>query len=455
MKVFDLMVIGGGPGGYLAAERAGDAGLATLLIEKNKIGGVCLNEGCIPTKTLLHSAKLYHAAISSQAYGIDVAHATLSHERVIARKQGVVRKLVAGVTAKLKKSGVETIKGHATITGKKNDAFVVTVNDVAYYGKKLIIATGSSPSVPPIDGIHDAIKDGTAINSKQALDLTTVPKRLAVLGGGVIGLEMAAYYSAAGAAVTIFEMLDHIAGETDVEIGELLLKNLKSKGIQFNLSASVTSVADNSVAFETNGKTSTQVFDKVLVATGRKPNIDELGLDSIGVGTVREAIAVDEQLLTNIPGIYAVGDVNGKSMLAHTAYRQAEVAVNHILGKQDTMRYKAIPSVIYTSPEVASVGETQASAQHKGLSVKAVKLPMNYSGRYLAEVDKGNGICKLIVDIDHNRLLGVHLIGSYASEIIVGAAAMIEAELRIDDIKELVFPHPTVSEIIRETVFEI
>ncbi|HOV69985.1 MAG TPA: FAD-dependent oxidoreductase, partial [Clostridia bacterium] len=224
---------------------------------------------------------------------------------------------------------------------------------------------------------------------------------------------------------------------------------------KFELNAKVTALSSGAVTYEKNGAEHTIPADKVLLSIGRRPYTEGLGLENIGVETVRGAIPTDEQGRTNIAGVYAAGDVNGKMMLAHMAYREAEVVINTILGKKDRIRYNAIPSVIYTSPEVGSIGLTEDEARAKGMDIAVSNITMKYSGRYVAENDHGDGICKLVVDKKHNRLVGVHMIGSYASEIIWGAAALIEAELRIEDIKELVFPHPTVSEIIREALFEL
>ena len=285
--------------------------------------------------------------------------------------------------------------------------------------------------------------------------MTEVPERLVVIGGGVIGLEMVAYFSSIGSKVTVIEMLNKIAGPTDAEISNILLKHYQKNGVDFRLSCKVTSVGTNSVSYEENGEVKTVEADKVLLSIGRRAFTKDIGLESIGVLTERGAIVTDEHMRTNVPGVYACGDVNGKSMLAHTAYREAEVAVNHILGKKDIMRYNAIPAVIYTDPEVASIGETEETAKAKGMDVKVANISMKYAGRYVAEVEGGDGICKLIVDKKYDRLVGVHMIGSYTSEMIYGAALMIETELKIDDLKEIVFPHPTVSEVIREALIEL
>jgi len=451
--VYDLIVIGGGPAGYLGAERAGHAGLNTLLIEKREVGGVCLNEGCIPSKTLLYSAKMYDNARFSEKYGVVSEKVTLDHNKVINRKNKVVKTLVAGVKAQLKKNNVTLVQGTGVITGRNNEGYEVKVDGESYIGKKLLIATGSVPIIPPIPGVKEGIEKGWVLTNREILDLKEIPDKLVIVGGGVIGLEMASYFNSAGSKVTIIEMLDHIAGNNDREISNLLMKNYEKKGITFKLSSKVTELKDGTVVYEIGGQTYTVEADKVLMSVGRRPATENIGLENIGVETERRAIKTDLRGQTNVPGVYAAGDVNGRSMLAHTAYREAEVCVNNMIGKKDIMRYNAIPYVIYTNPEVVGVGETEESAKEKGMEVDVANISMRYSGRYLAENEGGDGICKILVEKKTRRLVGVHMIANYASEIIYGAAAMIEMEMRVDDIKEIVFPHPTVSEIIREGIF--
>lgn len=455
MEIFDLIIIGGGPGGYLAGERGAKAGLKTAVIEKRALGGVCLNEGCIPSKAFLNSAKIYEYALHGEKYGVSTTGATIDHKKVVARKNGVVKQLVSGVGASLKHCGATVIMGEAKIRGKDENGFAVEVGPELYHTKKLLIASGSVPVVPPIPGVREGLESGFVMTNREILDMTDVPNEFVVIGGGVIGLEMASYFNSIGSHVTVIEMLDKIAGPTDGEISNILLKNYKKKGVDFKLGCKVTAVGQNGVTYEEKGESRTVAADKVLMSIGRRAFTENLGLERVGVLTERGAIVTDENMRTNISGIYAAGDANGKSMLAHTAYREAEAAVNHMLGKRDRMRYHAIPSVIYTNPEVGSVGETEESAKEKGFDYKVAKISMKYSGRYLAEVENGDGIVKLIMDKKYNRLIGVHMIGSYASEIIYGAAIMIETEMRVDDIKEIVFPHPTVCELIREALFEL
>lgn len=455
MNTYDVIVLGGGPGGYLAAERAAQGDLKVTLIEKRALGGTCLNEGCIPSKALLNSAKMYEHAKESAAFGVTVENVQIDHEKVVARKGKVVNALVSGVEMKMKANKVTVVKAEGIITGKNAEGYIVEANGEEFMAPKLILATGSVPVVPPIPGLREGLENGFVMTNREILDMTVLPKELVVVGGGVIGLEMASYFATIGVKVTVIEMLNKIAGPTEKEISEILLKEYKKKGIDFKLSCKVTEVGQDCVVYEENGEIKRVHADVVLCSIGRRPMTQNIGLESIGVYTERGAVVTDELMRTNISGVYAVGDINGKVMLAHTAYREAEVAVNHILGKKDRMRYNAIPSVIYTNPEVASVGESEESAKAKGMNVKCVKVSMRFSGRYLAEVENGNGICKLVVDTDKNCLVGVHLIGSYTSEMIYGAALMIETQLPIEHIKELVFPHPTVCEVIREALFEI
>ena len=456
MELYDLIILGGGPAGYNAAERAGAAGLKTLVIEKRALGGVCLNEGCIPSKSLLYSAKIYDYCNHGDKYGVTTTGAAIDQKKVVARKNKVVSALVGGIGMKMKKNGVKVVDAEGTILGRSDEGFQLAANGETYTGKQLLIATGSMPVIPPIPGLREGVETGFVMTNREVLDLEEIPGNLVVIGGGVIGLEMASYYNSVGSHVTVVEMLDHIAGNTDREIGKILQNNYKKKGVEFMLGCKVTSVGDGKVTFEdAEGKTQSVDADKVLCSIGRRAVTQGFGLENINVYTERGAIVTDECMRTNIAGVYAAGDVNGTSMLAHTAYREGEVAINNILGKKDRMRYNAIPGVIYTNPEVASVGETEESAKAKGMEVKSVTVTMNYSGRYMAENEGGDGICKIIVDAKYNRVLGVHMIGNYSSEIIYGAAMMIETEMCIENIKEVVFPHPSVCEVIREALFDI
>ena len=456
---YDLIILGGGPAGYNAAERAAAAGLKTVLFEERALGGVCLNEGCIPTKTLLNSAKIYESAIHGEPFGVKVEGASLDHAAVVARKNKVVKTLVSGVGAKMKGAKVEVVTGSAVITGKSAGGFEVECGGKKYEAARLLICTGSEAAIPPIDGLRDAVASGLAVTNREILDMTAAPKKLAVIGGGVIGLEMASYFNTIGTEVTVIEMMDKIAGPTDRDISKILENNLSKKGIKFVLGAAVKRVSGKAgageVEYEKDGKCVKVECDTVLVSTGRRARTKDIGLEKLGVLTNRGAIVTDETGRTNVPGVWAAGDVNGKSMLAHTAYREGEAAVNSMLGIKDRVDYRAIPAVIYTKPEVGTVGETVESAAKVGIKAKEYTVSLRYSGRYVAENEGGDGVCKIVVDEENDTILGVHMIGSYASEIIYGAAAMIARHDRAHDVRRFVFPHPTVCEVIREGMFMI
>ncbi len=456
MENYDLIVIGGGPGGYLAAERAGHAGLKTMVIEKREFGGVCLNEGCVPSKTFLNSAKVYDYANHAASYGVNLTgKASIDQKFVVERKNGVVKMLVSGVKSQLKRNKVTMKSAEAFIEGKSDEGIIIKAGEEKFLAKRLIVATGSMPVVPPIPGLRENLEAGVVMTNREVLDLTEIPAKLVVIGGGVIGLEMASYFSSVGSKVTVVEMMNKIAGPTENEISTILQKSLEKKGVEFKLGAKVTGVEKDGVIYEKDGKTEKVAADKILCSIGRRAVTQGIGLENIGVNLERGAIVTDDMMRTNVANVYAVGDVNGKIMLAHTAYREAEVAINNITGKKDRMRYNVIPSVIYTNPEVGSVGETEESAKAKGLDVKCVSIPLTFSGRYIAENTDLNGICKLVVNKKTNTLIGAHVIGSYAGEYIVAVSAMIDLEVDIENIKKLVFPHPTVCEIIREAVWTI
>ncbi len=451
---YDLIVLGGGPAGYIASERAANAGLTVLCIEERNLGGVCLNEGCIPTKTLLYSAKLFESALYADKYGIHAGELSIDHSKIIARKNKVVKTLVTGVRSALKTSGVTVVEGRGVIEGRSQDGYAVRVGSELYFSKKLLIATGSSAAIPPIPGLREGLESGFVVTSREVLNLKEKPASLTVIGGGIIGLEIASYYNAIGTKVTVVELLDHIAGENDADLISILQKGYEKKGIEFKLNTKAKTISGDGVMCVSGENEEFIASERVLLSIGRKANIKNIGLDTINVLVKDGAIVTDEYMKTNIPEVYAAGDVNEKAMLAHTAYREAEVAVNNMLNKRDRMRYIAIPSVLYTNPELSSVGETEVSARNKGLETAVVSIPMRFSGRYLAENEGGNGICKLVIDKKRNILLGAQALGNYSSEFIVAACTFIELELPLDDIKEIVFPHPTVSEILREAVFQ-
>lgn len=453
---FDIIIIGGGPGGYNAAERAAHGGLKTALFEERALGGVCLNEGCIPTKTLLYSAKILDYANHGEKYCVTVEGAKLDHAKVVDRKDRVVKTLVSGVAAKMKNAGVTVINGTAKIKEKTPAGFIVECGGEMYEAANLLICTGSEAVIPPIPGLREAYEAGFAVTNREILDIRTLPKKVVVIGGGVIGLEMASYFNSVGCEVSVIEMLDKIAGPTEKEISSILEKNYAKKGVKFILGAKVTSVDKSGhVEYEKDGKTERIECDLALISTGRRARTKDIGLEEVGVQLNRGAVVTDETCRTSVPEIWAAGDVNGKIMLAHTAYREGEVAITNILGGHDRVDYRAIPSVIYTNPEVGTVGETVESAKKAGIDAEEVTLSLRYSGRYIAENEGGDGIVKIVYGREHHEILGVHMIGSYASEIIYGAAAMVAKEQRVSDVQKIVFPHPTVCEVIREAMFTI
>ena len=450
---YDLLILGGGPAGFRAAERAGHFGLNTALFEGKTLGGVCLNEGCIPTKTMLYSAKLYDYAKGGAAkYGVTTGEASLDHEFVTARKDKVVKKLVAGVEMQMKKARADIVRANGVLAGRNESGeFIVEAGGERFSGKNVLIATGSSAAVPPIPGLKDALSEGFAVTSREILSMKEIPARLVVMGAGAIGLEMASYFSSAGSDVTVIEMLDRIGGRIDRDIAALLQRNYTARGVRFLTGSRVQSIEGGRIrGVKANGDDFELEADRILIAAGRRPNVQGIGLESLGIELgANGGIRTDAKMRTNVPGIFAAGDVNGVSMLAHTAYREAETAVNVIRGVDDTMRYDAIPSVIYTNPEAASVGETEETAAEKGLNAKTLKLPMLFSGRYQAENEGGNGILKLVLD-EEKHILGACMLGNPASEIISAIAIAITQHMTAADLAQTVFPHPTVAEILRD-----
>ncbi|MDD3195795.1 MAG: dihydrolipoyl dehydrogenase [Paludibacter sp.] len=449
--MYDLLIIGGGPAGYVAAERAGHKGLKVLLFEKNKMGGVCLNEGCIPTKTLLYSAKTYENAVHGDKYGVFGENIRFDFGKIMARKNKVVRKLVSGVESKMKMNHVTVVKGDAMIMGRSQQGIEVSCNGEQFVGSNLLICTGSEAFVPPIPGIEAAGE--IILTNREILDLKEQPKSLVIIGGGVIGMEFASFYNSLNTKVTVVEMLPEILGNNDYEISAMLREQYSKKGITFNLNAKVVKVESNTVYFEKDGETHSVEGDKILVSVGRRPVTKGFGLENLNVELFKGGIKTDDKMRTNVPGVFAAGDVTGFSLLAHTASREGEVVVNNLTGRPDRMRYNAIPGVVYTNPEVSGVGETEESAKAKGIDYKVAKLPMAYAGRFIAENEGGSGLCKVLTGARHNEVIGVHMIGNPSSEMIYGACLAIEQEMTLSEMEEVVFPHPTVSEIFKETIF--
>ncbi len=452
---YDLLILGGGPAGFRAAERAGHFGLSAAIFEGKALGGVCLNEGCIPTKTMLYSAKLYdYAKGGAEKYGVTSREAALDHEFVLARKDKIVKKLIAGVEMQMKKARADVIRKNGVLAGRNEGGeFIIEAGGERFAGKNVLIATGASAAVPPIPGLKEALADGLAVTNREILSMKEIPARLVVMGAGAVGLEMASYFNSAGSDVTVVEMLDRVGGRIDRDIAALLQRNCTARGIKILTGSRVQAIENGHVrGVKASGDEFELEADRILVAAGRKPNVQGIGLESLGIELgANGGIRTDEHMQTNVAGVFAAGDANGVSMLAHTAYREAETAVNVIRGVDDTMRYDAIPSVIYTNPEAASVGETEESATEKGMTVKTLKLPLLFSGRYQAENEGGNGILKLVLD-GEKRILGACMLGNPASEIIPAMAMAVTQRMTAAELAQTVFPHPTVAEVLRDAV---
>lgn len=446
---FDLAIIGGGPAGYNAAERAAAEGIKTLLFEKNALGGVCLNEGCIPTKALLYSAKILDSFKTATKYGVQVSgNPTFNLGAMMDRKDRTVQRLTQGVAMKLNTHGVTVVNGAAFVESDKDGAFTIRSGETSYTATYLMLCTGSDTVVPPIKGLSET----DYWTSREALLVRDLPKRLTVVGGGVIGMEFASFFNSLGVSVTVVELLPEILDSMDKEIAKQLRSDYTKKGVTFLLKTKVVEVSNTAVTVERNGKTEQLSTDKVLISVGRRPVLDGFGLEALQLEFDNKRLKVNEHMQTSHPRVYAVGDITGHSMLAHTAIREGEVAVNHLVGKDDFMRYDTVPGVVYTNPEVAGVGLTEEAAAAQGLSARVVKLPMAYSGRFVAENEGVNGLFKLLVD-EQERVVGCHILGNPASEIIVAVGLAIERNLTLEEVQKVVFPHPTVGEIIHEGIF--
>lgn len=456
---YQVAIIGGGPAGYTAAEAAGKAGLSVVLFEKKSLGGVCLNEGCIPTKTLLYSAKTYDGARHASKYAVCVPEVSFDLPKIVARKQKVVRKLVLGVKGKLAACGVTVVNGEASIADKNH----IVCGGETYECDHLLLCTGSETFIPPIPGL-DTVAYWT---HRDALDNKELPKSLAIIGGGVIGMEFASFFNSLGVEVTVIEMLGEILGGMDRELSAMLRAEYAKRGIRFMLETKVVSVGPSAhpdevaaapvsgfirIDCESAEGTVSVVAEKLLMSVGRRPVTTGFGLENLNLErTERGNIRVDGQMQTSVPGVYACGDLTGFSLLAHTAVREAEVAVHSIAGQEDAMSYRAIPGVVYTNPEIAGVGDTEDVLQKKGIPYRVVKLPMAYSGRFVAENEGVNGMCKLLLAED-DTVLGAHVLGNPASEIIPLAGMAIELRLTAAEWKKMVFPHPTAGEIFKEAL---
>lgn len=439
-----IVVIGGGPGGYVAAIRAAQLGADVKLIERDKLGGTCLNVGCIPTKALLHTAEVYAHAKEGASCGVNAAP-SLDFAKAQNFKTSIVDKLVGGVTGLMKANKIEVIKAEASFAGPKR--LLAGGKEIPF--DRVIIAAGSRPAIPPIPGI-DAKQ---CIDSTGALALTEVPKHLLIIGGGVIGVEMASLYSTLGAKVTIVEMLPQILPMMDKELTAIQRKLLEKKGIRILTDAAVKAVSDQGenaiVTVELGGKKEEIAADKVLVSVGRRTDTEALNLAAAGIQNDRGKITVDAYQRTNVPGIYAIGDCTGGSMLAHVASVQGELAVENAMGAEEAYDGKTNPSCIYTDPEFAGVGLTEEKAKEQGLDYIVGKFPLSANGKSLI-MGGQDGVIKILAGKEFGEILGVHILGPRATDLIAEGALAIGTESTLDEIIHTIHAHPTVGEAVRE-----
>lgn len=422
----DLIIIGAGPGGYETAIKAAKNGLKTIIINDGPLGGVCLNEGCIPTKTFCHCA-------GKEPF-----------EKVAERMEAVVKQLQSGVAYLLKNPNITIVEGKASL----KDANTVVVGDTEYQAKSIIIATGSKPALLPIPGADSDI----VLTSTDVLNLKELPESICVIGGGVIGLEMACYLKKFGVDVTVLEYAPQILPNFDEDIPKRLKQSLTRQGIRIETSAQVTAIDDEGfVTFEKKDQKYEVVCDKVLMAVGRKPNTEGLNLDALGITYDKKGIRVNDNMQTSVPNIYAIGDVNGQLMLAHVATYQGYRAVNHLLGKTDKIRFDLVPADVFTTPEVASVGLTEAQCEDEELDYRVIKVPFSSIGKAVA-MGETEGFCKLIINNENNQILGCHIMGLHASDLIQEVVTMMNLNASIHDVQDIIHAHPTLSEIIQTAI---
>ncbi len=440
----DLIIIGAGPGGYETALEAAVKGMSVTLVNGGRLGGTCLNEGCIPTKCMVKDAKVVTTMREAADFACDNVKFDVDFNKVTARKAAVVDQLRSGVEALLTKAKVNVVNGMASF---KNNT-TVTVGDEEFDADNIIVATGSHSRSLPIPG---ADKEWV-LDSTKALALEFVPAELIVIGGGVIGMEFASIYSSFGSKVTVIEYMKQILPPFDSDIAKRLKQTLSKRGIEIITGAAVTKIEETydyrvAVTYEAKGKEQTVTATNVLMSVGRGPNVDGLNLDAAGVEWSPRGIVVDENFRTNVPNIYAVGDVNARMMLAHVASAQGKRALNHILGKTDDMDFEVVPSAVFTDPECGMAGLTEEQCKAKGIEVEIGKSFYRSNGKALA-MGETDGICKLIFDKADGRLIGAHIMGAEAALLAQQCADLIALRRTRDDIKQLIFGHPTLSEII-------
>lgn len=449
MNRYFIAILGGGPAGYTAAEKASKAGKDVVLFEQNAVGGTCLNVGCIPTKSLLYGAKQYYNASHAQKYGVTAENVAFDFPAMQKRKTIVVRKLVAGIKQRLNNEHCTLVSGAARVLSRTDELVTIECDGETYEAENLLICTGSTNFVPPIPGIQDnpAVWDST-----DALAAQELPKSIIIVGGGVIGMEFATLYHELGVPVTVIEAMPTFLPNLDQEVVAVLLEKYRKAGINILTSTKVTAVTDNGLRVTgADGEEASFEADKILVSVGRRANLQ--GLEALtDLELYRGGVVVDEFMKTNLDNVYACGDVTGKIMLAHVAARQAEVCIGRLLRQIPLQRiaYNAIPSVVYTNPEIATVGITEQQAAEMNIETEVRRLPMTFSGRFMAENEGETGLCKMVVDSKKQTVLGVHMIGNPCSEFVAAASFAVRNGYTIQEMEQVVFPHPTVSEILHE-----
>ena len=450
-----IVIIGGGPGGYVAAIRAGQLGAQVTLIEKDTLGGTCLNRGCIPTKALLESANVLAEIRDAGVFGISAEKVSIDFSAVAKRKEAVVQQLVSGVNSLMKKNKIEVIKGTGTLIDSRTVGILETGDQIN--ADNIIIATGSKPTTVPIKGIDEP----GVITSDEALAMEKFPKSIIIIGGGVIGLEFAQIMHRMGSKVTIVEMMPQVLPTEDTEIANMLMDILKKEGMEIFTDVSVTSISGSQqgrevVSFTTGDGNNKQerVAEKVLLAVGRSPNTDDLGVDKLGLNVNNGKLVVSERMETNIPGIYAIGDVIGGLMLAHVAMAEGKCAVENILGNDCQIDYQTVPRCVYTSPAVACVGLTEAKAKQDYGDIKIGRFPFRANGKALI-LNETAGMVKIIADAQYGQILGVHILGPQATELIAEAVLGMRMEVTFEDAASTIHAHPTLSEAMMEAFLDV
>jgi len=456
LKNVQLAIIGSGPGGYVAAVRAGILGVKTVLIEKDPfLGGTCLHRGCIPTKALLHTAEVYDEIRHASDHGISVESLKLDIARVHERKRAIVDKLAGGIQYLMKKRSVEVATGLGSFVDAKTVKVQGADGEETYRADHVIIATGSAPAhLPHIKPDGKAIIDSDGI-----LQLESVPKSLAVIGSGAVGVEFASVFASFGSEVHVIEILPRMLPIEDEECSKQFERSFKSRGIKCYTSTEVTSVepakTGAKLTMKKDGKETTLEVELVLVATGRRPVFEGLGHEAIGVQMDGRYVAVDEYMRTSVPGIYAIGDVCKTPWLAHVASREGVVAVDHLAGKPvDPIDYDKVPNCTYASPEVASVGLTERAAKERGYDVRIGKFPFSAIGKAMI-VSGTAGFVKIVSDKRYDEVLGVHIIGPKATELIAEATLGLRIETTVEEIANTIHPHPTLSEAVMEAAHSV